>query len=114
MGELVETHSEALSHQVAFGVPIVFAGILMHYLVARGLAAYCEISERSETTMASRWSAAPLAQGLLASILPDPGSAHDNRAISKETPLHLRCEPMQHTGTARARWPGGDIDANLP
>jgi hypothetical protein len=114
MGELVETRSEALSHQVAFGVAIVLAGILMHYLVARGLAACCEISERSETTMASRWSAAPLAQGMLASILPDPGRAHANRAISKETPLHLRCEPVEGSGTARARWLGGGVDGNLP
>jgi hypothetical protein len=40
MGELVETRAEALSHQVAFGVAIVVGGILMHYLVARGLAAW--------------------------------------------------------------------------
>jgi len=39
MSELVETRSEALSHQVAFGAAIVVGGILMHYLVARGLAA---------------------------------------------------------------------------
>ena len=38
--ELVETRSEALSHQVAFGAAIVVGGILMHYLVARGLAAW--------------------------------------------------------------------------
>src|SRR5215470_9297216 len=38
MGELVETRSEALSHELAFGVAIVVGGILMHYLVARGLA----------------------------------------------------------------------------
>jgi hypothetical protein len=40
VGELVETRSEALSHELAFGVAIVFGGILMHYLVARGLAAW--------------------------------------------------------------------------
>src|SRR5262249_29022412 len=39
MGELVETRSEALSHHLAFGAAIVVGGILIHYLVARGLAA---------------------------------------------------------------------------
>ena len=39
MGEVVETRSEAFSHEVAFGAAIVVGGILMHYLVARGLAA---------------------------------------------------------------------------
>src|SRR5262249_49246623 len=38
VGEVVETRSEALSHQLAFGTTIVVVGILMHYLVARGLA----------------------------------------------------------------------------
>jgi hypothetical protein len=49
MGELVETRSEALSHQVAFGVAIVLGGILMHYLVARGLAAWRGKSRAQQT-----------------------------------------------------------------
>ena len=41
MGEvIVETRSEAFSHEVALGAAIVAGGILMHYLVARGLAAW--------------------------------------------------------------------------
>ena len=40
MGEVVETRAEAFSHEVAFGAAIVGGGILMHYLVARGLAAW--------------------------------------------------------------------------
>src|SRR6516164_5655677 len=39
MSELVETRWEALSHHLAFGAAIVVGGILIHYLVARGLAA---------------------------------------------------------------------------
>jgi hypothetical protein len=48
MGELVETRSEALSHEVAFGAAIVIGGILMHYLVARGLAAWKDKYEPSK------------------------------------------------------------------
>jgi len=41
MGEvIVETRSEAFSHEVALGAAIVAGGILMHFLVARGLAAW--------------------------------------------------------------------------
>jgi hypothetical protein len=40
MGEVVETRAEAFSHEVAFGAAIVGGGILMHYLVARSLAAW--------------------------------------------------------------------------
>jgi hypothetical protein len=40
MTELVETRAEAFSHELAFGVAIVAGGILIHYLVARGLAAW--------------------------------------------------------------------------
>src|SRR5438128_888296 len=41
MGEvIVETRSEAFSHELALGAAIVAGGILMHYLVARGLAAW--------------------------------------------------------------------------
>ena len=40
MGEVVETRAEAFSHEVAFGAAIVVGGILMHYIVARGLAAW--------------------------------------------------------------------------
>jgi hypothetical protein len=44
----VETRSEALSHQVAFGAAIVVGGILMHYVVARGLAAWRDNPEPSK------------------------------------------------------------------
>jgi hypothetical protein len=47
MGELVETRSEALSHGVAFGAAIIVGGILMHYLVARGLAAWRDKAQQS-------------------------------------------------------------------
>jgi hypothetical protein len=40
MGEVVETRAEAFSHELAFGAAIVGGGIFMHYLVARGLAAW--------------------------------------------------------------------------
>jgi hypothetical protein len=40
MGEVIETRSEAFTHQVAVGAAIVAGGILLHYLVARGLAAW--------------------------------------------------------------------------
>src|SRR5215813_3110176 len=51
MSELVETRSEALSHQVAFGAAIVVGGILMHYLVARGLAAWRDKSGAQQSMM---------------------------------------------------------------
>jgi hypothetical protein len=47
MGELVETRSEAFSHEVALGAAIVVGGILMHYLVARGLVAWRDKSRAS-------------------------------------------------------------------
>jgi hypothetical protein len=53
MAELVETRSEALSHQVAFGAAIVVGGILIHYLVARGLAAWRDKS-RAQQSMINR------------------------------------------------------------
>jgi len=40
MGEVIETRSEAFNHQVVLGAAIVAGGILLHYLVARGLAAW--------------------------------------------------------------------------
>jgi hypothetical protein len=40
MGEVIETRSEAFNHQVALGAAIVAGGILLHYLVARGFAAW--------------------------------------------------------------------------
>jgi hypothetical protein len=40
MGEVIETRSEAFNHQVVLGAAIVAGGIVMHYLVARGLAAW--------------------------------------------------------------------------
>jgi hypothetical protein len=63
MSELVETRSEALSHQVAFGAAIVVGGILMHYLVARGLAAWRDKS-RAQQSMMSRAHAVQMAAPL--------------------------------------------------
>src|SRR6476661_4066791 len=60
MGEVVETHSEALSHQMAFGIAIVVGGILVHYLVARGLAAWRDKS-RAQQSMTNRARALPMA-----------------------------------------------------
>jgi hypothetical protein len=37
---IVETRSEAFNHEMALGAAIVAGGVLMHYLVARGLAAW--------------------------------------------------------------------------
>jgi hypothetical protein len=51
MGEVVETRSEAFSHEVAFGAAIVVGGILMHYLVARGLAAWRDKSGAQQSMM---------------------------------------------------------------
>ncbi len=39
---IVETRSDAFSHQIALGVAIVAGGALLHYLVARGFAAWTE------------------------------------------------------------------------
>jgi OpgC protein len=52
MGEvIVETRSEAFSHEVALGAAIVAGGILMHYLVARGLAAWRDKSRARQSMM---------------------------------------------------------------
>jgi hypothetical protein len=51
MGELVETRSEAFSHELSFGVAIVGGGILMHYLVARGLATWRDKSRAQQSMM---------------------------------------------------------------
>jgi hypothetical protein len=53
VGEVVETRSEAFSHEVAFGAAMVVAGIFMHYLVARGLAAWRDKS-RAQQSMIDR------------------------------------------------------------
>jgi hypothetical protein len=60
IGELVETRSEDFSHTLAFGAAIVFGGILMHYLVARGLAAWRDKS-RAQQSMTKRAHALPMA-----------------------------------------------------
>ena len=51
MGEVVETRAEAFSHQLAFGTTIVVGGILMHYFVARGLAAWRDKSRARQSMM---------------------------------------------------------------
>jgi hypothetical protein len=60
MGELVETRSEDFSHTLAFGAAMVFGGILVHYLVARGLAAWRDKS-RAQQSMTNRALALPMA-----------------------------------------------------
>jgi hypothetical protein len=51
MGEVIETRSEAFNHQVALWAAIVVGGILMHYLVARGLAAWRDKSRAQQSMM---------------------------------------------------------------
>src|SRR5256886_10146946 len=51
MGEVPETRSEAFSHEVAFGAAIVVGGILVHYLVARGLAVWRDKSRAQQSMM---------------------------------------------------------------
>jgi hypothetical protein len=51
IGEVIETRSEAFNHQVALGAAIVAGGILMHYLVARGLAALRDKSRAQQSIM---------------------------------------------------------------
>jgi hypothetical protein len=51
MGEVIETRSEAFNHQVALGAAIVAGGILMHYLVARGLAAWRDKPRAQQSMM---------------------------------------------------------------
>ena len=63
MSELVETRAEAFSHQLGFGVAIVVGGILMHYLVARGLAAWRDKS-RAQPSMMNRAHALQMAAPL--------------------------------------------------
>src|SRR5216683_3088077 len=56
MGEVIETRSEAFNHQVALWAAIVSGGILLHYLVARGLAAWRDgqVASHSYSTASSR------------------------------------------------------------
>jgi len=63
MSELVETRAEAFSHQLGFGVAIVVGGICMHYLVARGLAAWKDKS-RAQPSMVNRTPALQMAAPL--------------------------------------------------
>src|SRR5215510_5147623 len=63
MGEVVETRSEAFSHEAAFGAAIVLGGILIHYLVARGLAAWRDKS-RPQQSMINRAHALQMAAPL--------------------------------------------------
>jgi hypothetical protein len=52
MGEvIVETRPEAFNHEVVLGAAIVAVGILMHYLVARGLAAWRDKSRAQQSMM---------------------------------------------------------------
>jgi hypothetical protein len=97
MGELAETRSEALSHQVAFGVAIVVGGILMHYLVARGLAAWRDKS-RAQQSMISRAHALQMAAPL--SLRKSPivlwsGTSPPISPICPSRESHLREAKMQ-------------------
>jgi hypothetical protein len=48
---IVETRSEAFNHEVVLGAAIVAGGILIHYLVARGLAAWRDKSRTQQSMM---------------------------------------------------------------
>jgi hypothetical protein len=86
MGELVETRSEDFSHTLAFGAAIVFGGILMHYLVARGLAAWRDKS-RAQQSMANRAHALPTAVPLALRKSPSILWSETSRGVSDIWPL---------------------------
>jgi len=97
MTELVETRSEALSHEVAFGAAIVGGGILMHYLVARGLAAWRDKS-RAQQSMMNRahtlQTAAPLSLRKSATVL-WPGTSPPISPIFPSQKSHPSVAVMQ-------------------
>jgi hypothetical protein len=86
MGELVETRSEDFSHTLAFGAAIVFGGILMHYLVARGLAAWRDKS-RARQSMTNRAHALPTAAPLALRKSPSILWSETSRGVSDIWPL---------------------------
>src|SRR5262249_57672813 len=85
MGEVVETRSEAFSHQFWFGVAIVVGGICMHYLVARGLAAWRDKS-RIQQSMVNRAHALPMAAPLSLRKSPIVSWSGTSRPVSQIYP----------------------------
>src|SRR5215470_16211164 len=86
IGELVETRSEDFSHTLAFGAAIVFGGILIHYLVARGLAAWRDKS-RAKQSMADRAHALPMAVPLFLRKSPSILWSGTSRGVSHIWPF---------------------------
>jgi len=86
IGELVETRSEDFSHTLAFGAAIVFGGILMHYLVARGLAAWRDKS-RAQQSMTNRARALPMAVPLFLRKSPSILWSGTSRGVSDIWPF---------------------------
>jgi hypothetical protein len=97
VGEVVETRSETFSHEVAFGAAMVVGGILMHYLVARGLAAWRDRS-RAQQSMMNRahflQMASPLSLQKSANVLCS-GTSPPISPICPSLESHLRVPEMQ-------------------
>jgi hypothetical protein len=97
VGEVVETRSETFSHEVAFGAAMVVGGILMHYLVARGLAAWRDRS-RAQQSMMNRahflQMASPLSLQKSANVLCS-GTSPPVSPICPSLESHLRVPEMQ-------------------
>jgi len=85
MSELVETRAEAFSHQLGFGVAIVVGGICMHYLVARGLAAWRDKS-RAQPSMMNRAHALQMAAPLSLRKSPIVLRSRTSRPVSQIYP----------------------------
>jgi hypothetical protein len=102
MGELVETRSENFSHTLAFGAAIVFGGILMHYLVARGLAAWRDKS-RARQSMANRAHALPTAAPLALRKSPSILWSETSRGVSDIWPLPNSYQRVAMVQSARDR-----------
>src|SRR5438309_11453472 len=83
---LLRARAEAFSHDVAFGAAIVFGGILMHYLVARGLAAWRDKS-RAQQSMTNRARALPMAVPLFLRKSPSILWSGTSRGVSDIWPF---------------------------
>jgi len=97
MGEVVETRSEAFTHQLGFGAAIVVGGILMHYLVARGLAAWRDKSRAQQSMMNPAHTlqmAAPLSLRKSAIVL-RPGTSRPVSQIYPARQSYARVAVMQ-------------------
>jgi hypothetical protein len=102
IGELVETRSEDFSHTLAFGAAIVFGGILMHYLVARGLAAWRDKS-RAQQSMTNRAHALQMAVPLFLRKSPSILWSGTSRGVSHiwPSPKSYRRVAVVHSGRER-------------